>query len=660
MSSRHTGPALAPLAIAASLLLLALPAHADADELAELLRFDRSARLGVLHVSDDNLRIGQYTGTTRAKSYALVDLDFTTRSEDGTWLRLDGRNLGLDSRELRAAWERQGLFGLSLDYSRMPRVEPLIIRTGLSGIGTASQTINGQALRDIGLSTDRERFILGLDGQFGKRVNVQLRVREETKEGARLFGRGTAQFLAEPIDSRTHQLEATIGYTGEQLQLVGGYYGSAFTNRNSFIDVATGTDIALSPDNESHQLHLSGTWRFTPSTRATFKVAMGTNRQNERFFIAPDFPGNTQTSLNGRVDTTSVQFGVSSRPVPELSLLANFRYDDRDDKTPRYQFLAASTGRDGFNTPFSRTTTSTRLEASYRLPSDFRLTGGFDVEQRRRSTLTIRQASWRTSNDESSYRLELRRTLGESLNGALSLVSSDRKGSDYLAANNNAAADLIDPIHFADRKRDRLRASLDWVPIEAVSLQFQFDEARDAYPGRPLGPEKGSARLWAVDGTWTLADDWLATGWVSNDDTRINQSTNTGANGATLPAQTWKARLRNRGEALGLGLRGRPSPKWDVGADLQYAVDRNRYQLTANAPAAAALPDIKSSRSTVKLFGSYALQKQLALRLELSHDRFRTDDWTWNGWTYADGTTVTLPGREKVTFIGVALAYSGW
>ena len=393
-SPRHT---LTPSLLTTALLLAFVPpAAAEDDELAQLLTPQNEVRVGIGYVDKSDMRFGQYNGLERSKIYGLFDVEYLSRdTATGTWISVSGLRLGLDTRELRAAYDRQGDFGVSIDYSRIPRVEPLTFTTGLSGIGTAAQAINGETPRDVVLSTVRDRVTFGVNKRLGERVDVQLRLRQEEKDGARLFGRGTGTFLTEPIDSRTRQFEASVGYTGEQFQVLGGYYATAYNNRNRFIDVATGTDISLAPDNESHQVYVAGGYSITPSTRTTFKLAYSRGRQNDQFFIAPDFPGNEQTSLHGKVETTSAQLGLTARPLPALSLVANVRYEDRDDKTPRHQFLTATTGRDGFNTPFSRTTTAARLEASYRLPEGMQVVGGVDAERRKRTPLSIRQASWR-------------------------------------------------------------------------------------------------------------------------------------------------------------------------------------------------------------------------------------------------------------------------
>jgi MtrB/PioB family decaheme-associated outer membrane protein len=657
---RSTGTAVATIG---SLTLSFAGAVAAEDEPPrELTEPESTVSLGVGYLNHDNTRFGEYNGVTDDGGYALIDVDFLSRDDaTGTWFSVNGRNLGLDSREVLIEYERQGKWGVFLEYSQIPRLFPLSVNTGLTGIGDSTQTINGTALRDVSLATERDRYTIGFDVGLPGDLSLAVQFRDETKDGTRLFGRGTGQFLAEPIDSRTRQMEAVLNYTGKRLQLAGGYYGTDFTNEPLFLDINTGADISLPPDNQSHQLYLSGGYSFAPATRATFKMSYARATQDENFFIAPDFPGNTRTNLDGRIDTKAAQLGFTTRPLPALSLLANFRYEDRDDKTPRFQFLTATTGRDGFNTPFSRTLTAGKVEATYRAPWDISLTGGVDYEERERSVLAIRQVSWREENDELTYRVEARRSLSETINGAISFAYSDRGGSDYLPANNNAAADYIDPVHFADRKRDKVRLMLDWTPLEPLSLQFMADSARDRYAGRPLGPERGSARLYSLDAAYTLSETWQINAWLSRDETRVRQLTNTGASGVVIVAQTWIADLFNRGDAAGIGLRGRPIDKLEIGADVQYQRDETEYGLLTAVPtAAAALPDISTKVSSIELFGRYAIRDNFGVRLDMAYNRFQTNDWTWLNWAYADGSTAFLDPRESAAFVGLSVHYSIW
>jgi len=330
----------------------------------------------------------------------------------------------------------------------------------------------------------------------------------------------------------------------------------------------------------------------------------------------------------------------------------------RDDKTPRVQFLTPETGRDGFNTPFSRKTTAAKGEAAYLLENGIRLIGGLDYEKRNRTTLPLRQVSWRESNDETTLRLEARRTLSETVNGALTLSYADRGGSEFQPANNNTAVDLVDPVHFADRQRSKVRLTLDWLPLQALSLQALLDFARDDYDTRALGPGQGKATALALDANYTVTDAWQLVGWASFDDNKIDQTTQSGAS-ALVPAQVWKANLRNKGVAYGLGVRGQATSLLEVGADVQWGRDSNVHALDAIIPPEAVLPDIHTRRTTLRMYSQYTLKKNLSLRFDLIHDRFRTNDWTYTNFTYADGTTAGNPNTTS-TFLGLSLVYRMW
>jgi MtrB/PioB family decaheme-associated outer membrane protein len=692
--------------IAAALAAAAVtpPADAQEDEVARLTRTASWASLGLGYVSRDNRRFGQYTGLVDEGAYALADFDYNNRDDGtGAYLRLLGRNLGLDSRELRVEQGRQGNYGVFLEYNQIPRYDPYTINTGLTGINGNSLTINGQGLQDVQLATERKRWTLGVDKLLPAGFDTQVRYRYETKDGGRLFGRGTPgamEFLAEPIDSTTQQLDALLSYATDRLQLSGGYYGTRYDNHNSQLNIAGGaaalatppttafTPIGLPPGNQAHQAYLTGGYNFTPTTRGNFKVAYARATQDDIFISGPSVslaPG-IGNNLEGRVDTTQAQAGITSRPIPKLSLLANFRYEDRDDKTPvkRY-FTGASSTTDGTNEPRSAKTTFGRGEASYQLPLGFRVLGGIDYQEIERNTSAVRIVSYREETRETSYRAEVRRSLSETVNGAVSYVNSDRRGSQFqdtvvictsgsplngLAvrctpppANAPIASNLVNPLHLADRDRDKWRALIDWMPLEPLSLQFAYEDARDTYSGRDLGPRKGTAQLYSIDATYSFTDVWQATAWASYNETRAEQSTQVNAPSAAngVGGQFWSAKITNESYGYGLGVRGKPRAAMDFGADLAYYDDRSEYEQSAITGAAInSLPDIVYRHTMFKLFGRYMVTKNWGVRLDYILDRWKIDDWTWQNFTYSDGTRVFEDPSQTVHFIGLSVLYTSW
>jgi hypothetical protein len=88
-----------------------------------------------------------------------------------------------------------------------------------------------------------------------------------------------------------------------------------------------------------------------------------------------------------------------------------------------------------------------------------------------------------------------------------------------------------------------------------------------------------------------------------------------------------------------------------VGAEAQFSRFRDEFALSGST--AVPLPDITTKVTTFKLFADYALRRNAGVRAQFVHDRYRTDDWTWANWTYADGTRVTENPDQKVNFLGL-------
>ena len=679
-------------AVGAALLLAFRPALAQDDEITQLTKPQSSIDVGVGYVdkdNDENQRFGQYTGLTDKGAYGIVDFSLLKRDDStGTWFSIHGRNLGYDDRELRLEQRRQGNWGYFIDYSRIPRYDPFTVNTGLQGLGTTTQTtvaITPGTGSDYHLKTTRDRWTVGFQKAFASRWNVQVQYRNEEKDGSRLFGQGTFggnwRFLADVIDQTTQQVDAVVNYNGERLQLSGGYYGTSFDNHNNKIDTpgagAPFTEAALPPGNQSHQIYLAGGYNFTRMMRGTFKVAMGRITQNEAWPTTPA-AGITRSGLDGRVDTTLMQAGLSGRATPKLSWRADLRYEKRDDKTPidvywPSQNTPGSTNN-GTNEPRDIETTSGKAVAHYSLPMGFRLTGDVGYVRKKRNHPPVMSVNFRERTDESTYRVEVRRAVSQSVTGAVSYLHSKRDGSEWLHLfENDGVTDgsqLIAPLHLADRTRDTARLVVNWMPTEPLSLNFRADESRDDYTGRgltpyDLGPRKGRGSNYSVDAAYAFTYRISGTAWYSRNKNEYENATcrddtaNTCT--ATNPRPVWSANLRNIADSYGLGLRAKLSSKLEFGADLTESKVRDEMDTVAIAPTVSSvvlpLDNINTKITTFKLYGKYALNRHSGIRVDYIFDHYRTDDWTWANWVYGDGTTVLQNPNQKVNFAGISYYY---
>lgn len=691
-------------AIAAALLAAFAPAFAALpDEMTQLTKPNSEVTFGGLFVGRTNDRFGQFSGLREEGSYGQIDASLNARDDaTGIWTTVTGRNLGKEDLEFRFEQSAQGRWNYYLDINRTPRYETLDIVSRNRGFGTDTIVIPATgAQAAVGLKTLRERLAVGLGTQLTEVMDVSVRVQTEEKNGARFFGQTSHQFAPEPINSTTNQWEAKLGYTTEAVQLSGGYYGSRYSNAYDRLRVtnATGASfgtepIALAPDNYSHQLYLSGGTNFDRTTRGTFKVSYTRARQDDPFFTAPTLAASsTRLSLNGRVDTTLVDLGLTSRPTSRLSLLANVRIEDRDDFTPKSQFVTpgTSTSRDGFNVAMSRQSIAGKLEAGYRLPDDYKVVGGVDYERIDRVDIpSLRQASWRARNEEITGRVELRKSLSETVNGALKISHGDRTGSHYLNANSTTDADVIAPVHWVDRKRTKVKATMDWAASEKLSFQGSAERAFDDYEERDLGPNRGVAAVWSLDAAYALSDNWQLTGWYTYDQSLVEGgSCEISAPSGTANAfctstavnvgwRKWYSRLETKGHTVGVGTKGKFGSKLAVGADADATLVRSSFEVATGATGAGtggtvptarpSLPKVNNRIATLRAYADYAYRADLSVRAQVQHQRSSTDDWLWtlgDGTPYAYSnttvnTTVSQTGKEIVNVIGLSLTYKWW
>jgi MtrB/PioB family decaheme-associated outer membrane protein len=681
------------------------PAARDAALRRDLATPEHTISLGIGHLSGEHRRFGTYSGLADDGFYGLLDVDLVRRGDDGTWLKLRGRNLGLDIREARLDHERQGDWGYTIEHRQWQRNDPLIVNTSLQGIGSGAVTVsNSGVLRGpVDLRIEHQVTTLGTRRYFGDGYSLRVSFRQDDKQGDRLFGRGTntaIEFLAEPLDRATRQWEIVAARTAGPLQISGGYLGSSFENRIPTVDIVAGgaaalaganpiDPIALPPDNDAHQLFVSAGYNFTATTRSTVKASYERATQNDAFISGVARLAGSPASLDGEVVTTRLFADLTTQPLERLDLTANLRFDDRDDRTPVVQYLnpvATSpapglglAGTTGFNVQRSLRTLNGTVEAAYALDGGHRVIGSLEREEISRDVpAQFRRIGYREKTDETTARIELKRMLSETLNGSLAYLYGERGGSEYAgdtydpAGQANYPTNLLHPLIWADRSRDKLRAAADWLPAEDWSLQFIADLAQDRYSGRLLGPREGTASFVSVDANYVIDHRWTLSGWVSRERVQVEQETHSDYNtGGGVPPNNgvlWSARLKQTTTALGLSLRGRPMQTLAVGADLAHSFDRAEHDqersggigLNPGNGAPTTLPDYRYRATTVKLFADYTLDRQSGVRADLVVDRRDNDDWTWRNWVYSaasDGTTVTSPTDETAVFVGVRYRY---
>jgi MtrB/PioB family decaheme-associated outer membrane protein len=525
----------------------------------------------------------------------------------------------------------------------------------------------------------------------------------------------------EPIDSVTKSIEARLNFSRGDLSVSGGYYGSFYTNNVGNLspivtsplnrgalwtglgctpttscgvsEIASST-VALPPDNQAHQLYASGTYAFSKATRANFKVAYTHATQDESFVgmgLTPSAvaPG----SLGGVVDTTLMQAGLTTRASKNLSINTSVRYENREDKTPEVAYNTNGIA----GSPLNNTTNwasgsqkrmSAKVDGIYRLPEGYSANLGVDWERKTtplppgNTALFNNQVLFRSATNENGVHATLRKIMSETLNGSIGMDYKVRRGEgewmtttgtagNNLIAIDAATSNRVLPIIYMDRDRSRVRGTADWSASNDLSLQAVVEHGHDFYfrdGPIPAGAfaEIAGARVIStdsitLDASYKLLENWRINTYWTHSENRWK------VNKASLSDDTY-----NWTETVGFSLKGKLSPRLNVGMDLLWIDDVTKFNnMPATGPINGAngttspggnfLPSINYNNRKLNLFGVYELDKQSAIRVNYVYQEFKSDDWQWgyNGvpFVYSDNTTVSSNLNQSMSFLGIAYIY---
>jgi len=478
---------------AAAMTAVLAPAWAEDDAVAQLSKPDTaSVSVGGAAISGDpkdRSLFTQYNGLHKDDAYFLLDFDYVARDDaTGTWTIVQGKDLGLDTREVRFLYGPQGKWKVFGEYWELTRHYPRTVNTSVQGIGSTNLGVSLLATpgagQDVDLKTNRKRLGLGGEYRLGKNLLFEASFTTEDKDGARLWGRGftcpsgaapapvcsalatganqwALLMVPEPISSNIKQVELKLHWTGDRFALIGGYYGSFYNNDYaSLTDTITGNlnnglgqpmspaltpglrgilqmPMALPPDNQAHQFNVDGHYAFSNTTRANFKYAYTHATQTQSFaqggFDAPP-PG--RNDLGGRLDTNLVQAAITSHPWSKLTLLANVRWADKKDKTPIDLYNVEGTAR-FTNGHISNEKLTGKLEATYAFPYGIRGSAGLDYESVDRDQFVptdqvaglsgIRQKTY-----ERGFHLAATKTMADDVTGVVTYIHTERNGSSWL------------------------------------------------------------------------------------------------------------------------------------------------------------------------------------------------------------------------------------
>jgi len=731
--------ALAVQGALAAMFALPLLAQAADDGAAALKRPTNSVEIGVGNVSKDSAKFGEYNGLKDSGAYFIGNFDIRGgNAYDGgggtTRWGISGTDLGTTSRELGATVGNQGQWKLDLGYDELRHNIADTYQTPQQGsmggnnftMPTNFGTINGAAnpsarvlnatqlgafhTEDVG--TTRKNTSFGAGYMFNRQWSVKFDYNHLDQSGAKLLGTGSQGGIAlvggstgraegnnvimNPTNYRTDSFNLDVNWVGDKGYLTGGYYGSIFRDGYDSLSwqnaLASGASacvgaacfvtntMSTAPDNNFHQLNLSGGYTFSPATKLTGGLSYARNTQNDGYaptdimqasgvpYAMMQAGGLPQSSLNGLVVTSHADLKLTNQTTRDLALSAALKYNERDNRTASNTYNYRNIGNGaytGVNTPFSNKKTQFELAADYRLTKGQNLRLAYEREAIERwcnNVASGAQCVASPSSDEDklgvSYRLKAREDVSFTAGYSYAKRNADfdhnfsANTGSYPAVNAGDRLGYVAHI-FATRKQDLVKAGVNWQATEKFDLGLKGRYANDNYDAT-LGVQDGRSVAINLDATYSYNQNSSISAYASWQNGERNLRNGLNGTQTVAPTQIWTNQLEDDTNAIGLNTkhRGLMGGKLEIIGDLSYTLGKSRYSTqipylatcgAANTLTCGDTPDIKSELVALKLTGNYQVNKSAKVALGYVYQKLNSNDYFYNGEQYGYTANRVMP-----------------
>jgi len=677
---------------------------ADKEEEKKESVVDNEVELGLYYLSDDSFRYGKYSGLTDEGVYALVDFKLEKRpawnSGDLTRWRFQGWRVGLNSRRVVFDFSQQGKQRLKFDYRQIPNNQfnnGLTPYMGLGGdelrmpvgwdIADGSNNTRGfvnldEYLRPYEIKTNRKSITMNYDLKISDTWNMAIDFRHENRDGVRntfgIFGYNMTSTrsaaLVAPVNWKTDSFTLMFNYSNGRAQFGAGLYASFFNNddssltfQNAFGKVGNWEKgvafsdgfgrMALEPENSYLQFKAYGGFIFSAKTRLTADLSWGTMKQDADLFpytinpalrVREDIP---RTEADAKIDTTMFNARLTSRLAPRLNLVANYRYDDRDNKTPQdaWRYIGSDsqdqkpTIESRINLPYSYTRHKADALLNWNVARGFGLKGGLEWNDYSRTFAEVEDSN------EWAWLAGARLSSWENLSASLDYRHSDRDIDEYVGNRpfqESYLPGVLPPdaiqnhpwqrkYNQTDRDRDEVRLRVDWFPARDFNIGVTGSNWKDDYDEGYFGLNEAKAHSWSLDFGYRPAEKVFLSMFFTRENWNASQSNRQifSWDPETLIREDrdWNADSEDEVDTLnfhaGFEKLG-AQENLTFGFDYTFSYVESRINVTAgDFIETAPLPALKNKLRTWVIYGQMDINERSAVTLRAESGKLKVDDF---------------------------------
>ena len=580
------------------------------------------------YIDSDDIHSGNAFGTDNDGANGSVDADLHYRNTAGYKAKFQAHQLGLDNGFAHLEAGKSGHYKLVADYQQLTRYQSGDARSQLwykDGVLTPSEHTQIQEL-----SLQRNKAGLGLS--YGQDFyQAYVRYEHENKTGYQSSSIVTPRPVnfGLPVDANTDNLTAGLSLSGDSWTTNLNYFVSQYKNDVDALSLPYLYDVfAPAPDNQAHQISLSGQYQLN-RTVMSGRLASGKMTQDDNLI---QMSGNPLQNWDGEVDTLDGKLSVTSLLSNKLRLGGSVDYSKRDNKGSVWEFaqyeVNGISGAFKQNIPLDTERRGLKLNASYRLSSDYRLQAGYDRKEMERSYGDREQ----TNDDALWAKLNVRAMDDIKLKFKASL--DNRGGSEYQTSEltSSETNPLLRKYYLADRKRTAFEAKFNHTPTSWLSVDMTARYAKDDYNETQLGLTESED--YGYDINLGLQLNAHLSGYAFAGQQWIDAA-QAGSQGFSSP--DWFADIEDEFINLGAGFNysGLLEDRLSLGGDYLFANSASNTLVTYDVTTPQG--DYTSFNHSLKLHANYALSEEMALKLAYQYERYYDTD-------YAQIDVNTVPG----------------
>jgi MtrB/PioB family decaheme-associated outer membrane protein len=545
--------------------------------------------------------------------------------------------------------------------------------------------------------------------------------------------------LMNPTSYQTDTFTAAANWSNEHGHATVGYFGSLFHDDYSGITwsnpfqttSATGTILAQGmptstmstpPSNQFHQLNLNGGYSLTQTTKLAGGFSYARNLQNDSFSgtytpgYASNLPGN---SLNGKVAMTHADAKLTNLAAKNLTLVAAFKYNERDNQTASNLYTYRDLGneeRQAWSTPMSNRKSQVEVAADYRMTDTQKLHVGYEYEKVSRwcdhspsldqivaamtasgftaANIAAAQAYYAggascvqvpdSSENRlvANYRLQATDTIN--LNAGYS--HGDRKATinrGFYNPMQSVTEGFENPGFVAffegSRREDQVKVGVNWQVLERLSFGLSGKYRKDDYYDASYGVGSGTVSSASFDTAYSYSENSSVSAYATWQWRSRELNTESGripvAN--TASAGPWTNHLGDNDVTVGLNgkQKGLVGAHLDLSEDLTYSLSQSNYNTTVpyastgcigtsatatSNQACGSAPTINSRLWQLKVTGNYHIDKASSIAMGYIYQHLKASDYFYNAYQYPYGFTTSLPTNQQAPNYRVNAVYAAY